>query len=1314
MSFTHIVQSKAQCAFVGPVSVQPGQTQSFSLEVAGALNNDLSDPNQGICGVFLEFSHNLIGELEINLISPGGTIVNMVGSVAPTNPTNLTRWNVSFVPCGDIASPDNGFSPIWSNEQPWGILGNFVGSYYPNDGCLEDFDNGPVNGFWQIEIVNSSLFNVATLRSFAILFCDPSGLDCSICLARGGDLELSDSTYCFNDANLSLDIDLTYIGFRPDPNEYGYLYLISQNGIIQDTLGVPDLRNYDPGQYEICGLSYLQTEQSEIADQIIGLAIGFLEDTLSSSSPPFCASLSSNCIPITILAPNDTTILVQHICAGDTVMINGISFWETGVYTTDTVDENGCDSVISLDLKKFELSGIPMSVQDLSCQNSSVQLGLLQLLTNFLPAELTYTWLDESNVQLSQSQFLQVDSAGIYYLIIQGESSLIICSDTFIFQVNDTRILHTPQVSVSGNLCFENTFETLIDNPVSGGNYVWTLLNGNGNITVKNGGSAADFTVENGSNIEVCVFLDDPCYVTERICTPVQLLSAPLIALPTDTTVCGSQVIFDLPGLPGTGVFSFLSGPDPTFVIDEITPTQFGILVAEPGEYIFEFELLHNSCSFTYPVNITFSAELFVVLTPLSSVLCDGDSIRLRFSLPVPGLFTVSLDIPGLGPTSFSGLLHDTILTLEVPGTMFSIELLSVFPDGNTDCMIDLEEFFSFSRYEVPDLKLIPDVSVCNQELTGGFETFVDFAEISSGIDGNLNFVNIDGAGAGNFPLIDFKNVVPGLYSFLVQADYSNGACPMIEDTIYVSVLDCSCADYTVLNDTLEVCGLESINLNAYKNHANSGSWRLMIGPAGQTLILQGGVTADFLDQPAGLYQFEFTLNNPKPFCNYQDTLYIEVLPVFSSGEFSSDSIRICFGLDSIIQLSEWIIDNDPGGKWVYTGALMLPPNALDSINGSVTIQNFPSGTYPFQYQVHEGVSCFLPPQTINILIEENISSEMQDSLSLNCDVASLEIGVAPANSQEYTFHWTTVGGNIDPGGENRSLINISEEGLYILFLKNNFNQCSLTDSVWVSKSEESIDSAEFEIEGPQCQELNTGSVRILNVFGGNMPYIFKVGSQMGNDSGVISGLRSGIHILEIADADGCRWMDTLEIPPVDPKFIDIGPDRRGKPADIFNLEFSTDLAPSEIDSWVWEIPGADSCNSCNVWSISSDKTIPVTITLLSVFGCQYRDTLWIYIDGNFKFFFPDAFSPNADGVNDVIKIYTQDDSILVEQFEIFDRWGNKVFYASSFYPAIEEIGWDGSFDGREALPSVYVYKLLLSRNGLPAVYFTGEFLLAK
>ena len=65
----------------------------------------------------------------------------------------------------------------------------------------------------------------------------------------------------------------------------------------------------------------------------------------------------------------------------------------------------------------------------------------------------------------------------------------------------------------------------------------------------------------------------------------------------------------------------------------------------------------------------------------------------------------------------------------------------------------------------------------------------------------------------------------------------------------------------------------------------------------------------------------------------------------------------------------------------------------------------------------------------------------------------------------------------------------------------------------------------------------------------------------------------------------------------------------------------------------------------------------------------------------------PMAFSPNSDGNNDLLYVYGgQIENI---SFNIYDRWGELVFSASS-----QDKGWDGNFNGKKASSGVYVYKL--------------------
>jgi gliding motility-associated-like protein len=65
----------------------------------------------------------------------------------------------------------------------------------------------------------------------------------------------------------------------------------------------------------------------------------------------------------------------------------------------------------------------------------------------------------------------------------------------------------------------------------------------------------------------------------------------------------------------------------------------------------------------------------------------------------------------------------------------------------------------------------------------------------------------------------------------------------------------------------------------------------------------------------------------------------------------------------------------------------------------------------------------------------------------------------------------------------------------------------------------------------------------------------------------------------------------------------------------------------------------------------------------------------------------PGAFSPNGDGNNDVLFVYGgQIERISIA---IYNRWGELVWETND-----ETEGWDGTYEGKEAIAGVYVYKL--------------------
>lgn len=71
------------------------------------------------------------------------------------------------------------------------------------------------------------------------------------------------------------------------------------------------------------------------------------------------------------------------------------------------------------------------------------------------------------------------------------------------------------------------------------------------------------------------------------------------------------------------------------------------------------------------------------------------------------------------------------------------------------------------------------------------------------------------------------------------------------------------------------------------------------------------------------------------------------------------------------------------------------------------------------------------------------------------------------------------------------------------------------------------------------------------------------------------------------------------------------------------------------------------------------------------------------------EMFIPNAFTPNSDGLNDVFELRIDGLSRLVI-FEVFNRWGNRVYLQQSPYGK-----WDGTMNGKPLDVGTYIYRVL-------------------
>ena len=85
------------------------------------------------------------------------------------------------------------------------------------------------------------------------------------------------------------------------------------------------------------------------------------------------------------------------------------------------------------------------------------------------------------------------------------------------------------------------------------------------------------------------------------------------------------------------------------------------------------------------------------------------------------------------------------------------------------------------------------------------------------------------------------------------------------------------------------------------------------------------------------------------------------------------------------------------------------------------------------------------------------------------------------------------------------------------------------------------------------------------------------------------------------------------------------------------------------------------------------------------------------------EIFIPKAFTPNGDGLNDKFGISNPYAIVDFTSFEIFDRWGGRVFYSEEAFAK-----WDGSFNGKKVNPGVCMYRIVYNCKGEEKILVGG------
>lgn len=182
-------------------------------------------------------------------------------------------------------------------------------------------------------------------------------------------------------------------------------------------------------------------------------------------------------------------------------------------------------------------------------------------------------------------------------------------------------------------------------------------------------------------------------------------------------------------------------------------------------------------------------------------------------------------------------------------------------------------------------------------------------------------------------------------------------------------------------------------------------------------------------------------------------------------------------------------------------------------------------------------------------------------------------------------------------------------------------------------------------------------------------------------------------------DSTGCISFDTVSILEQPAPNVQASLDGNGK-VDCFVTTVQLHATGALTYTWT----PADMLNND---SIAAPVATPLSTTYFTVtgtdaFGCSAKDSILIISELQAMVVVPDAFTPNGDGRNDRIRPLIYCDFIL-EDFEIFNRWGQNVYKAFR----IDE-GWDGIFNGKQADLGTYMWYARGHRTNGESILYKG------
>lgn len=360
-----------------------------------------------------------------------------------------------------------------------------------------------------------------------------------------------------------------------------------------------------------------------------------------------------------------------------------------------------------------------------------------------------------------------------------------------------------------------------------------------------------------------------------------------------------------------------------------------------------------------------------------------------------------------------------------------------------------------------------------------------------------------------------------------------------------------------------------------------------------------------------------------------------------------------------------------------------------------------------------------------SVAVTDNIvlpTAEAGAPFTLTCSVEQVTLQGSGSGGTGYGYAWSTQGGNIVSGGNTPNPV-VNQQGTYTLTVTNLNNGCTNTDAVNVLLETNVPTDFAFTLTEPSCKD-NDGVISFGQVSGGFGPYLYSINDGQTFVSKLeFTKITPGTYDLWIQDANGCEFHKTLVVPKAPDPVVTLPAEFSISLGDSLQLEAV--LPPgyplNQIDTVIWTPMDGLTFEGTSITDLLNPTAKPFKpteykVTIISGDGCEASDRVLIRVDNEPHIYIPNVFSPwKEDGENDIVYIFADGNQVRqIRSFQIFDRWGEQVFFQQNFQPNDPNYGWNGRLRGKLQTPAVFVYFAEIDLIDGRTVLYKGDITLLR